>query len=139
MTEDEKLAVDPNAIVRSITVQIAAPAQVVWDVLVDFDRYSEWNPFCVEASGVLEVGEPLSMKLKSYTEEVQYFVNVEFITEIDEPRLVSCSAPWVVAFPYPALRYLFVISSCPDSCYYYSSASFLTLSSLFFFVFTLCE
>ena len=29
MTEDEKLAVDPNAIVRSITVQIAAPAQVV--------------------------------------------------------------------------------------------------------------
>lgn len=29
MTEDEKLAVDPNAIVRSITVQIDAPAQVV--------------------------------------------------------------------------------------------------------------
>ena len=93
MTEDEKLAVDPNAIVRSITVQIAAPAQVVWDVLVDFDRYSEWNPFCVEASGVLEVGKPLSMKLKSYTEEGQYFDNVEFITEIDAPRLVSWSAP----------------------------------------------
>ena len=65
MTEDEKLAVDPDAIVRSVTVQIAAPAQAVWDVLVDFDRYSEWNPFCVEASGVLEVGEPLSMKLLS--------------------------------------------------------------------------
>lgn len=69
MTEDEKLAVDPNAIVRSITLPIAASAQVVWDVLVDFDRYIEWNPFCVKASGVLEVGEPLSMKLKSYTEE----------------------------------------------------------------------
>ncbi|MGB0143080.1 MAG: SRPBCC family protein, partial [Luminiphilus sp.] len=58
MTEDEKLAVDPDAIVRSVTVQIAAPAQAVWDVLVDFGRYREWNPFCVEASGVLEVGEP---------------------------------------------------------------------------------
>ena len=44
MTEDEKLALDPNAIVRSITVQIDAPAQVVWDVLVDFDRYRDWNP-----------------------------------------------------------------------------------------------
>ena len=76
INEQEKRAVDPNAIVRSITVQIGAPAQVVWDVLVDFDRYSEWNPFCVEASGVLEVGEPLSMKLKSYTEEGQYFDNV---------------------------------------------------------------
>ena len=54
MTEDEKLAVDPDAIVRSVTVQIAAPAQAVWDVLVDFDRYSEWNPFCVEASVFLK-------------------------------------------------------------------------------------
>ena len=63
MTEDEKLAVDPNAIVRSVTSK-SLPAQAVWDVLVDFDRYSEWNPFCVEASGVLKVGEPLSMKLK---------------------------------------------------------------------------
>ena len=87
MTEDEKLAVDPNAIVRSITVQIDAPAQIVWEVLVDFDRYSEWNPFCVEASGVLEVGEPLSMKLKSYTEEGQYFDNVEIITEVISPVL----------------------------------------------------
>ena len=42
------------------------------------------EPFCVEASGVLEVGEPLSMKLKNYTEEGQCFDNVEFITEIDE-------------------------------------------------------
>ena len=57
-------------------------------------------PF-VEASGVLEVGEPLSMKLKSYTEEGQYFDNVEFITEIDEPRLVSWSAPWVDEWPLP--------------------------------------
>ena len=94
MTEDEKLALDPNAIVRSITVQIDAPAQLVWDVLVDFDHYRDWNPFCVEASGVLAVGEPLTMKLKSYTEEGQYFDNVEIITEINEPRLVSWSAPW---------------------------------------------
>ena len=40
INEQEKRAVDPNAIVRSITVQIGAPAQVVWDVLVDFGRYS---------------------------------------------------------------------------------------------------
>ena len=32
MNEDEKLTVDPNAVVRSVTVQIAASAQDVWDV-----------------------------------------------------------------------------------------------------------
>ena len=48
---------------------------------------------------------------QSYTEEGQYFDNVEFITEIDEPRLVSWSAPWVDEWPYPARRDQFVIST----------------------------
>jgi hypothetical protein len=47
MTEDEKLVVDPNAIVRSITVQIAAPAQVVWDVLVDLAATASGIPFAL--------------------------------------------------------------------------------------------
>ena len=80
MTEDEKLVVDPNAIVRSITVQIAAPAQVVRDLLDDFCRYSEWNHFCVEASCAREAGAPLSMKLTSSTEEEQSFDTLDFTT-----------------------------------------------------------
>lgn len=125
MNEAEKLKFDPQAVVRSITVEIAASAETVWEALVDFEHYRDWNPFCVEASGVLKVGEPLTMKLKSYTEEGQYFDNVEFITEIDEPRLVSWSAPWVDEWPYPARRDQFVVSTGPDRCEYYSTDAFL--------------
>ena len=125
MNEAEKLKFYPQAVVRSITVEIAASAETVWEALVDFEHYRDWNPFCVEASGVLKVGEPLTMKLKSYTEEGKYFDNVEFITEIDEPRLVSWSAPWVDEWPYPARRDQFVVSTGPDRCEYYSTDAFL--------------
>ena len=125
ISEADKLAFDPDAVVESVTVAIAAPAEQVWDVLVDFGRYREWNPFCVEAEGVLALGEPLKMKLKSYTAPNEYFDNVEFICEIDPPRLVSWSAPWVDQWPYPARRDQFIISTGPNSCEYYSTDAFL--------------
>lgn len=32
-------------------IEIAAPPDAVWAVLVDYDRYSEWNPFISKLSG----------------------------------------------------------------------------------------
>ncbi|WP_454198239.1 SRPBCC family protein [Nocardia sp. Marseille-Q1738] len=29
-------------------MDIGAPAEVVWQVLTDFERYGEWNQLCVE-------------------------------------------------------------------------------------------
>ncbi|MCP9985964.1 SRPBCC domain-containing protein [Streptomyces sudanensis] len=46
------------------TVTISAPASLVWDVLVDFDRYAEWNPFMVEAAGRAEPGERLAITVR---------------------------------------------------------------------------
>ena len=33
-------------------IEIDAPPEEVWRVLVDLERYHEWNPFMVEARGV---------------------------------------------------------------------------------------
>ena len=102
MSEDSRLAFDPEAVVCSERVAINAPAEKVWEVLVDFERYHQWNPFCVEASGKLAVGEPLTMKLKNYLVPGEYFDNVETICEIDAPHCIAWSAPWIDAWPYPA-------------------------------------
>jgi uncharacterized membrane protein len=32
--------------ISSDEVTIAAPVQLVWDVLVDFENYGLWNKFC---------------------------------------------------------------------------------------------
>jgi hypothetical protein len=44
-------------------IDIDASAEHVWSVLVDFDRYSEWNPFIVEALGTAEPGADLRVTL----------------------------------------------------------------------------
>ncbi len=49
--------------VRSVTVEIAAPAQVVWDVLLDYARYPEWNPYTVRVESSCRLGEPVDLWL----------------------------------------------------------------------------
>lgn len=44
-------------------IHIDAPRDHVWTVLVDFDRYSEWNPFLVEVLGTAEPGADLRVTL----------------------------------------------------------------------------
>ena len=40
-------------------IEINAPANVVWDIITDFDNYPEWNPFIMEISGNQIVGKQI--------------------------------------------------------------------------------
>lgn len=46
------------------TLDIDAPADVVWNVLTDFSRYGEWNPFVPEATCDLRPGGAIEMQVK---------------------------------------------------------------------------
>jgi hypothetical protein len=46
-------------------LEIEAPADRVWTVLTDFERYPEWNPFVRSLSGPLAVGERLRAHLQA--------------------------------------------------------------------------
>lgn len=45
-------------------IEIPAPPEQVWAVLTDFPAYPRWNPFIIEATGSLEVGARLSVRIK---------------------------------------------------------------------------
>jgi len=45
-------------------VFISAEPEKVWAVLTDFERFEEWNPFLVEASGVAAPGNRLSLRFR---------------------------------------------------------------------------
>ena len=45
------------------TFPIAASAETVWEVLTDFERYSEWNPSLPSISGELRAGSTVSLTL----------------------------------------------------------------------------
>jgi hypothetical protein len=45
-------------------IHIHAPLHHVWNVLMDFDRYPEWNPFVKMISGKAVEGEQISVSIK---------------------------------------------------------------------------
>ena len=44
-------------------VDIDAPAERVWQVVSDFGRYADWNPFIVRAAGEPRIGERLDITI----------------------------------------------------------------------------
>jgi hypothetical protein len=48
---------------------IGAPRERVWEVLVDFERYGEWNPFTPEVRTRLEAGVPVDMRVRLWSGE----------------------------------------------------------------------
>ena len=44
-------------------IAIDATPEEVWDVLVDFERYEEWNPFIHYAGGDSRLGGTLQVRL----------------------------------------------------------------------------
>ncbi len=48
------------------TIEINAPAGIVWEVITDLAAYPQWNPFCVECSSTLKPGDPIDMRVKLF-------------------------------------------------------------------------
>ena len=42
-------------------IGVAAPAEAIWEIVADLDRWSEWNPLYPRASGQIRLGEKLDL------------------------------------------------------------------------------
>lgn len=126
MSTEDLTYIDPDAIVVSKTVEINAPASLVWKILTDMPKYPEWNPFCVECESTLEMGAAVKMKLKSYVNcEPEFFENTEYVCAFDVEKQLSWALPHYDAWPYPARRDQFIEATSDTSCKYYSTDQFL--------------
>ncbi len=61
--------------------EIDAPAARVWQVLTDFDRYHEWNPFITRVKGELRVGAELEVTISAPESDEMNF----------RPTLLACT------------------------------------------------
>lgn len=73
-------------LIESVTVEIDAPALVVWSVLVDYPRYPDWNPFTVRAESTLEIGSRIDLYLPDPARPGETIMNREYIREVDAPH-----------------------------------------------------
>jgi len=44
-------------------IGIQAPAEIIWEVIADLDRWQDWNLTYPKAAGVIRIGEPLTLTL----------------------------------------------------------------------------
>lgn len=116
---------DPQTLVRSITVDIDAPSDVVWRVLVELDRYPLWNPFCLSAVSTLRMGAPVEMLLADYARGEGTFTNTEYICAIVPERLLSWELVATEESPYAARRDQVIEPVDANRCRYYSTDAFL--------------
>ncbi len=124
IAEDPLNGFDPGMVISSDPIEIAAPAQTVWDILTDMPSYSAWNPFCIRAESTLEMGAPVMMTLVNYTMPGELAPNCEFVCAKEEPHLLSWQLPWSEEWPYSARRDQVIESTGAVSCIYTSLDAF---------------
>ncbi len=73
-------------VIASATVEIDAPASLVWDVMIDYPRYPEWNPYTIAVETTLRVGEPIDLTLPNPDGTDGTILNREFIRVVDPPH-----------------------------------------------------
>ena len=101
------------------THEIAAPAELVWQVITDMPRYGEWNPFVTGCSSSLVVGEPIDMKV--YV--LPFFAQPqrEFITRHEPGRSFCYGLEKTRVGALYSNRCHLVTPTGPDTCRYESN------------------
>ncbi len=107
-------------VVTSATVEIEAPASFVWDVLVDYARYPEWNPYTIAVTTTLDVGDPIDLTLPKPDGSDGTMLNREFIRIVDPPHHLR----YDTGAEYPGLlgtRDQYVTELAADRCSYHTT------------------
>jgi len=107
--------------VASDEITIQAPAELVWEVIVDFANYGLWNEFCPGIEGTPEIGSPVVMQVNLGNGLQE---QVEYITEIDAPRRIVWSMENKPGDPVHADRAQIVTPIDATSCTYVSIDEF---------------
>lgn len=114
-------------IVTSITVEIDAPARVVWEVLTDLDNYHEWNSFCPSIQCGLQIGDPVLMQVRAPGSDETFPVH-EYLVACDPEQLLSWEQRPVPENMDAARRDQYITAIDANRCSYFTTDIFLGLN-----------
>jgi uncharacterized protein YndB with AHSA1/START domain len=107
--------------VSSEEIIINAPAQVVWDVILDFVNYGLWNTFCPGMKGEAVVGSPVEMQV-DLGNGLQ--TQIEYVTKVEPIHTIVWSMENKPGDPIHADRAQYITPIDERSCRYWSIDEF---------------
>lgn len=107
--------------VASEEVLINAPVELVWQILVDFENYGQWNEFCPQITAELKLGSPVDM-MTDLGNGLQQ--QVEYITQIEPNHIIAWSMKNEPGDPVHACRTQQLTKVTDSSCIYYTVDEF---------------
>ena len=110
--------------VRSVTVDIAAPQQLVWEVLLDYPRYPEWNPYTVRVESSCRMGDPVDLYLPDLLHPGQIMHTREWVCLVDPPRQFAYEMHPTPELDVHARRDQYVEATGPETCRYWTTDVF---------------
>ena len=72
--------------IASDTVEIDAPQEFVWAIVVDFASYGEWNPYTFRVDATLELGSDVVLHLPDPGKPGESFTTLEHMRVIEAPH-----------------------------------------------------
>ena len=107
-------------VITSVTVEIDAPAAFVWDVLVDYPSYPEWNPYTIAVETTLEIADRIDLTLPNPDGSDDPILNREYIRVVDPPHHLRYDTGEEYA-GLLGMRDQYVAELGPDRCAYYTT------------------
>lgn len=106
----------PRHTISSHKVEIAAPIELVWEILLDLDSYGEWNPFTYRVDTTLKIGDPVDLYVRMPKRGDR--MQTEQVRIVEEPNTLSWGTKLGFEFLLKAQRYQCLKSIDDNRCEY---------------------
>ncbi len=96
-----------------VKIQIDAPVEWVWQVLIDFEHYGEWNPFITRIKGEAKIGSYIYLYVKLDPRVDSLRFTREMIVSLKEKQHLGYDSHFLSSSLFNAVRWQ-VLKSVDD-------------------------